>query len=54
MSREAGVSHDASANLRVGDQAPLFTLPNQKGLPVSLEAALARGPVLLGFHRGTW
>ena len=48
------MSQSASATLRVGDQAPRFTLPNQKGTPVSLEAALARGPVLLGFHRGTW
>jgi peroxiredoxin len=43
-----------SSNLRPGDQAPLFSLPNQKGVPVSLEDALAKGPVLLGFHRGTW
>lgn len=40
--------------LKPGDAAPLFTLPNQKGVPVALEAALAQGPVLLGFHRGTW
>ena len=43
-----------SATLKPGDRAPLFTLPNQKGVAVSLEAALAKGPVLLGFHRGTW
>jgi peroxiredoxin len=43
-----------SSTLKTGDQAPLFTLPNQKGSPVSLEAVLAKGPVLLGFHRGTW
>ena len=48
------MSQNASSNLRVGDQAPLFTLPSQKGVLVSLEAALTRGPVLLGFHRGTW
>jgi peroxiredoxin len=48
------MSRTGSTTLRAGDQAPLFTLPNQKGVPVSLEAALARGPVLLGFHRGTW
>jgi peroxiredoxin len=48
------MSQTASSSLQVGDQAPLFTLPNQKGTPVSLEAALAKGPVLLGFHRGTW
>ena len=48
------MSHTASASLRIGDRAPLFTLPSQKGVPVSLEDALANGPVLLGFHRGTW
>ena len=48
------MSHLESATLKPGDRAPLFTLPNQKGVPVSLEAALANGPVLLGFHRGTW
>jgi len=48
------MSKPESASLRVGDQAPRFTLPNQKGAPVSLETALAKGPVLLGFHRGTW
>lgn len=43
-----------STTLEAGDHAPLFTLPNQKGAPVSLKAALENGPVLLGFHRGTW
>jgi hypothetical protein len=52
---EDGVmSKPESATLKPGDRAPLFTLPNQKGVAVSLEAALAKGPVLLGFHRGTW
>jgi peroxiredoxin len=31
-----------------------FTLPNQKGEPASLADFLAKGPVLLAFHRGTW
>jgi len=48
------MSKPGSTTLQVGDRAPQFTLPNQKGVPVSLEAALAKGPVLLGFHRGTW
>ena len=48
------MSKPESATLGPGDRAPLFTLPNQKGVAVSLEAALAKGPVLLGFHRGTW
>lgn len=48
------MSRDESTTLKAGDRAPLFTLPNQKGQPVSLQDALARGPVVLGFHRGTW
>jgi peroxiredoxin len=40
--------------LNIGDPAPRFTLPTQKGEPRSLEGYLARGPVLLVFHRGTW
>jgi len=43
-----------STTLNVGDRAPLFTLPNQKGEPRALGEYLARGQVLLGFHRGTW
>ena len=43
-----------STTLSVGDVAPLFTLRNQKGVSRSLADALAAGPVLLGFHRGTW
>ena len=52
--RPPAMSKLESSTLKAGDRAPLFTLPNQKGAPVSLEAALAKGPVLLGFHRGTW
>jgi peroxiredoxin len=48
------MSKPGTSTLNQGDHAPLFTLPNQKGAPVSLEAALANGPVLVGFHRGTW
>ena len=33
--------------------APPFELPTQKGAP-SLAEFLAKGPVLLAFHRGTW
>jgi peroxiredoxin len=35
-------------------QAPAFELPNQKGQTQTLAALLAKGPVLLAFHRGTW
>jgi peroxiredoxin len=34
--------------------APPFTLPTQKGDMQSLAGFLAKGPVLLAFHRGTW
>ena len=43
-----------STTLRIGDRAPSFTLPNQKGQPRGLGEYLARGPLLLGFHRGIW
>lgn len=54
VGEEPVMSRAESVTLRAGDQAPLFTLPNQKGVLVSLADALAKGPVLLGFHRGTW
>jgi peroxiredoxin len=34
--------------------APAFELPTQKGERRSLAEFLARGTVLLAFHRGTW
>ncbi|MEI6670022.1 MAG: hypothetical protein WCP29_17875 [Acidobacteriota bacterium] len=43
-----------STTLKIGGQAPPFTLPNQKGQSRSLSELLSRGPLLLGFHRGTW
>jgi len=35
-------------------QAPGFTLPDQKGRVHTLVDYLARGRLLLVFHRGTW
>lgn len=43
-----------SDTLKVGDRAPEFTLPTQKGDPRKLSDHLVAGPVLLVFHRGTW
>lgn len=37
--------------LKVGDRAPDFVLTNQLGNPVSLDAALKKGPVALVFYR---
>jgi len=43
-----------SDTLRVGDRAPAFSLPTQKGTVRTLADLLAAGPLLLAFHRGTW
>ena len=43
-----------SITLKTGDSAPDFTLPTNRGDQRSLAQYLARGPVLLAFHRGTW
>jgi peroxiredoxin Q/BCP len=43
-----------SITLKTGDSAPDFTLPTNRGDQRSLAEYLARGPVLLAFHRGTW
>jgi len=40
--------------LTVGQQAPLFELPDAHGRPVRLDELLARGPVVLSFYRGAW
>jgi hypothetical protein len=40
--------------LKVGDRAPAFTLPNADEQPVSSEALLARGPLVVTFYRGRW
>jgi peroxiredoxin len=34
---------------KVGEVAPLFTLPSQRGVPMSLSDALRRGPVTVAF-----
>jgi peroxiredoxin Q/BCP len=43
-----------SDTLKPGSQAPPFELATQRGDLVTLAHYLARGPVLLAFHRGTW
>lgn len=37
-----------------GDAAPMFTLPDANGEPVSLADSLAAGPVIISFYRGAW
>lgn len=38
--------------LRLGDRAPSFTLKNQDGVSISLDAALEAGPAVLVFYPG--
>jgi AhpC/TSA family len=43
-----------TAGLPIGETAPDFTLPNQRGDAVRLADRLSRGPVVLSFYRGVW
>jgi peroxiredoxin len=43
-----------TAGLPIGETAPDFTLPNQRGDTVRLADRLSRGPVVLSFYRGVW
>ena len=40
--------------IKVGSEAPDFTLGNATGGEVSLAALRQRGPVVLSFYRGNW
>lgn len=42
----------ASNKVKVGDQAPDFTLPDQKGQPVSLSSFVGKKDVVLYFYPG--
>jgi hypothetical protein len=41
-------------NLKVGDRAPSFTLPNVTGEPTSSATVLTKGPLVVSFYRGGW
>ena len=43
-----------STTIKPGDTAPEFTLPTNRSDLRTLAEYVARGPVLLAFHRGTW
>ncbi len=47
-------SGQAERALKVGDRAPVFTLPDQDGAQVSSTELLAKGPLVLSFYRGVW
>jgi peroxiredoxin len=44
----------AAQSIKIGDQAPSFTLPNAVGRTVALAELLAQGPVVVNFYRGAW
>jgi len=58
------IMHRATADLeksgildgtvKVGDQAPDFSLQNADGQVFSLKDLLSHGPVVLSFYRGKW
>jgi peroxiredoxin len=44
----------ATRALKAGDKAPLFTLNDPGGNPVSSGDLLAKGPLVVSFYRGVW
>lgn len=44
----------AQRTLKVGDKAPVFTLNDPDGHPVSSVELLAKGPLVISFYRGVW
>jgi len=47
-------SEQALRTLKVGDKAPVFTLNDPDGNPVSSTELLAKGPLVISFYRGVW
>lgn len=47
-------SGQAQRAKKAGEKAPVFTLNDQDGTPVSSAALLAQGPLVLTFYRGVW
>jgi hypothetical protein len=48
------VKESGASGLRIGERAPDFALPNQRGETVRLSDRLSGGPVVLSFYRGVW
>jgi hypothetical protein len=42
------------ATVKVGDEAPHFSLKNADGREFTLKELLSEGPVVLSFYRGKW
>ncbi len=49
-----GLALPAAPHLDELADAPMFTLPDEEGRPVSLAEVTAEGPALLVFYRGYW
>lgn len=47
-------SGQAQRALKVGDKAPVFTLDDPDGNPVSSADLLSKGPLVISFYRGVW
>lgn len=47
-------SGQAGRALKAGDKAPVFTLADPDGHPVSSAELLAKGPLVISFYRGVW
>lgn len=46
--------NEGKSALKVGDEAPLFTLPDPIGNGISLKDITTKGPVIVTFYRGSW
>lgn len=51
---DAAAATNRASPVAAGIQAPEFTLPDADGNVVSLSDALASGPVVAVFYRGSW
>ena len=51
---EVSVAEGTSITPGVGERAPNFELPDERGRPFVLAREAAKGPVVLVFYRGDW
>lgn len=51
---QLGLDFASPLKLSVGDQVPLFQLPNAVNITIALQDPLMAGPVVITFYRGNW
>jgi peroxiredoxin len=51
---ELVASGQAERALKAGDRAPVFTLNDPEGHPISSAELLTKGPLIISFYRGVW